>query len=137
MLLLLSVVGSCATATPSVNPFHLTRSAGQIHIEVRNDNFYDATIWAVVSGVRQRKLGVVSGKQNADFTMRWTVARPLQFEIDLLTGNMTCRTDALVVDPGDHLELQITSAFGQVGGCGSGLSAGLVGGTESRSTASK
>ncbi|MCG6989459.1 MAG: hypothetical protein LJF06_14950 [Gemmatimonadetes bacterium] len=117
ILLLLLLPAGCASATGSANPFAAASGASRIHIKVQNDNFYDATIWAVVNGARQQKLGVVTGKQNADFTMAWTVPRILQLEIDLMTGNMSCRTDALTVDPGDDLELQITADFGQMRGC--------------------
>jgi hypothetical protein len=117
LLALLVALGSCASATRQDNPFTASTAAGQIHVKVRNDNFYDATIWAVVNGARQRRLGIVSGKHDADFTMAWTLPQPLQFDIDLLTGDMACRTRSMIVDPGDDLELQITADFGQIRGC--------------------
>ena len=109
---------ACATGRKnSGDPFAQSRGEQQIHIRVLNQNFYDATIWAVVRGARHSKLGTVVGKQDADFTMPWTFSEPLQLEIDLLTGNQRCRTDPLTVDPGDILELQITVDFGQTHGC--------------------
>lgn len=117
ILFLLLLPAGCASATGGANPFQAASGASQIHVRIQNDNFYDATIWAVVNGARQQKLGVVTGKQDADFAMKWTVPRMLQFEIDLMTGNMSCRTRALTVDPGDDLELQITADFGQMRGC--------------------
>ncbi len=116
-LVLVLGVASCASPGSADNPFVGATSARRIHVKVRNDNFYDATIWAVVNGARQRKLGTVPGKHETDFTMMWTVSRTLQFDIDLLTGNMACRTQPMVVDPGDDLDLQITSDFGQIRGC--------------------
>jgi hypothetical protein len=116
LFLVLMAVG-CASATGSGNPF-TAAGANRIHIKVRNENFYDATIWAVVGGARQQRLGIVMSNHDEDFTMAWSVSRTLQFDIDLVTGNMRCRTDALTVDPGDVLELQITADFGQMRGCG-------------------
>jgi hypothetical protein len=106
----------CASAGSATNPFQAA-SAGRVHVKVLNDNFYDATIWVVVNGSRQRKLGVVTGKQDAEFTMAWSVPRLLQFEIDLLTGNGSCLTEGMMVDPGDDLELQITPELGSMRGC--------------------
>jgi hypothetical protein len=118
VFLLPLVMAACATGgRSSGNPFGRASGEQEIHIKVLNQNFYDATIWAVVRGARQSKLGVVVGKQDADFTMPWTFSEPLQLEIDLLTGNMRCRTDPLTVDPGDILELQISVDFGQTRGC--------------------
>jgi hypothetical protein len=115
-LLLLLLAAGCASATGGRNPFQAP-GASRIHIKVQNDNFYDATIWAVVNGARQQRLGTVTGKQNADFSMAWDTSRTLQLEIDLMTGNLSCRTNPLTVDPGDDLELQITADFGQMRGC--------------------
>ena len=118
VLLLPLVMAACATGGKnSGNPFGRASGAQEIHVKVLNHNFYDATIWAVVRGARHSKLGVVVGKQDADFTMPWTFSEPLQLEIDLLTGNMRCRTDPLTVDPGDIVELQIGVDFGQTRGC--------------------
>ena len=117
-VLLTLLVTACATGgKKSGNPFATSAGEQQIHIRVQNNNFYDATIWAVVRGARHSKLGTVVGKQDADFTMQWSFSEPLQLEIDLLTGNQRCRTDPLTVDPGDILELQITVDFGQMRGC--------------------
>jgi len=117
-LLLPLVVAACATGGGnSGDPFRKASGEQEIHIKVLNHNFYDATIWAVVRGARHSRLGVVVGKQDADFTMPWTFSEPLQFEIDLLTGSERCRTDPMTVDPGDILELEITVDFGQTRGC--------------------
>ena len=116
-LVLVPLAWACASSSATVNPFEAAAGGGQIHVKVVNENFYDATIWAVVNGARQHRLGVVTGKQNADFKMTWTVPQPLQFEIDLRTGNKSCVTDQMVVDPGDELELQIRPDLGQMGRC--------------------
>ncbi len=133
IFLLSLAAGSCRTLVPSVDPFLPGTGARQIHIQVRNDNFYDATIWVVASGARQSRLGMVRGKEEAEFVTAWNVPRPLQFDVDLLASNTTCRTEALIVAPGDNLELRISSALGQIRGCGGGWSTFHVGGTESRS----
>jgi hypothetical protein len=118
LLLLPLAMAACATGgKQSGDPFRSASGEQEIRIKVLNRNFYDATIWAVVRGARHSKLGVVVGKQDAEFRMPWTFSEPLQLEIDLLTGNMRCRTDPLTVDPGDILELQISVDFGQTHGC--------------------
>jgi len=76
-----------------------------IRIFVTNRNFMDATIWAVHTGAR-RKLGVVTGKTEATFSMPWDLSTQLWLEVDMLAGGR-CTTEALPVDPGDDLELVI------------------------------
>ncbi|MBI4520966.1 MAG: hypothetical protein HY701_09010 [Gemmatimonadetes bacterium] len=77
-----------------------------IRIEIINNNFSDATLWAVAEGRNRERLGIVTGKRTQNFTMRWEVPRQLQIEIDLLAGER-CLTEAMVVNPGDELQLQI------------------------------
>lgn len=104
---LLGLSGLSATcALPGHREPALGRAgSGQIRIEVINRNFSDATLWAISPGGRQR-LGIVTGKTDATFTLDWDFSQPLQIEIDLLAGER-CVTAPLQVDPGDVLELQI------------------------------
>ena len=82
-------------------------AAAQIRIHIRNLNFYDATITAL-GDTGRRRLGTVSGNQSATFTMPWTFTGSLRLEVDLLAGG-TCTTDAITVNPGDDVDLQIQS----------------------------
>ncbi len=85
-----------------------TPTAVRIHVD--NRNFSDARLYAVTDGGQRRLIGIVNGKREAAYTLPWTFPRDLRIEIDLLAGR-TCSTAALMVDPGDVLELQILSDF--------------------------
>ena len=54
-----------------------------VSLEVDNQNFYDATIYAVRPGLRQR-VGYVTGEQKSTFSFRWPDG-DLRLEIDLLS----------------------------------------------------
>ncbi len=97
-----AVLAGCATMTS--NPFD-RGAPGSIRIEVQNLNFMDATLHAVSTGGR-RRLGIVTGKGSADYTMEWHTTQPLQIEVDLLASDH-CITQQLSVDPGDVIMLQI------------------------------
>ena len=81
------------------------RARPLIRIEVTNLNFQDATLPALRGGERQR-LGTVSGKGTAVYTIEWRTPLPLQIEIDLLAGG-ECTTRPITLDPGDEYALQI------------------------------
>jgi hypothetical protein len=86
-----------------------------VRIEVRNLNFADATLHALRGSERVR-LGIVTGKTDRTFDVEWTVALPLQVEINLLAGGR-CTTREMNVDPGDIVELQIQSVLRTTDDC--------------------
>ncbi len=71
---------------------------------VQNQNFYDANIYAVYSGYRQR-LGFVGGLSNETFTFRWNQI-DLRIDIQFVSAG-SYLTESLLVDEGDELELRI------------------------------
>ena len=73
-------------------------------IEVDNDNFHDATVYAVRSGYRQR-LGFVSGNRTETFKFRWPDG-DLRIEIKLLAVG-SYYSQIMSVDQGDELRLTI------------------------------
>lgn len=101
-LLLSILVSGCTTAR---SPFSGGDGERDVEIEVLNLNFSDATLHALRGGQRIR-LGVVIGKQQETFKVRWPTSLPIQIEIRLLGGER-CTTQEMVVDPGDRLYLQI------------------------------
>ena len=107
----LLTLGGCATGkTKPVdgNPFSQELAErNEVQIQVRNFNFSDATVWAVVRDGRRTRLGYVTGKTDAVFTMPWTFSEPLRLEFDLV-ADVRCVTEQIMVDPGDILELQIS-----------------------------
>lgn len=89
------------------NPFgNEDPGTAQVRIRVVNFNFSDATVWTVVRSGRRQRLGTVTGKADATFTVPWTFTEPLRLEFHLLAGPR-CFTEELSVDPGDIVELQI------------------------------
>ncbi|MBW3535157.1 MAG: hypothetical protein KY453_08075 [Gemmatimonadetes bacterium] len=103
LVLIASACGS-ATSASSADPFERAGSRN-IRIEVTNLNFNDATLHALRGGERHR-LGTVTGKGSASYTMDWPLPQPLRIQIDLLAGG-DCTTRSMQVDPGDIIELQI------------------------------
>lgn len=87
------------------NPFETRAGMNQIEIQVQNLNWHDATLHAHRAGQRQR-LGIVTGKSDATFTMDWRQLLPLQIEIDLLAAG-SCITRPLQVAPGEIVVLHI------------------------------
>lgn len=76
-----------------------------ISVEVRNDNFSDATIHVFRGGERVRA-GVVVGKGRETFRVAWTLTRAFSVEIDLLGGGR-CLTRELQVSPGDRIQVEV------------------------------
>jgi hypothetical protein len=107
--LLLAVTACASRGKPtSGSPFGQGQAErNEIQIHVMNLNFNDATVWALVRDVRRERLGVATGKSEATFTMPWTFSDELRLEFDLI-GGVRCFTEAISVDPGDALEMQIS-----------------------------
>ena len=79
--------------------------ARDLILYVKNDNFYDATLYARDSGGHRQRLGNVTGLSQGTFRFRWTYL-DLRIEIALLSVGSTL-TPMLPVDAGDELELRI------------------------------
>ncbi len=97
------------------NPFQAGAERDEVKIHVTNLNFSDATLYLVTPGSRQR-LGIVTGKRSATYTVPWRFSTELRLEIDLLAG-AKCTTRPLVVDPGEELELIIDADFRRTALC--------------------
>lgn len=76
----------------------------EITIEVRNDNFHDATVYAVRGGLRLR-LGFVGGITKDTFKFLWRDG-DLRIEINFIAGGRYF-SQVMVVQPGDELALTI------------------------------
>ena len=111
----LAVLATTACAHRADTPFHSETES--VELEVRNDNFADATLHALRGGERIR-LGIVTGHTGRTFELDWRFSQPLRIEIDLLAGGR-CVTRDLQVDPGDELYLRIESQLGSMAACGS------------------
>lgn len=100
---LLNTAGSPEWVDEFENEFG-TENAPELTLEVRNDNFYDATLYAHGSGYKER-LGVVNSYSSSTFRFRWPVL-DLQIEIDLLSVGSVF-THQMPVDQGETLQLVI------------------------------
>jgi outer membrane biogenesis lipoprotein LolB len=108
LLAVVSTSGCTAVQGPAANPFE-ERRVSRIRLDVINNNFNDATLYAYRGPQRQR-LGVVTGKTSATYTIDWPQSQQLRVEISLLTGG-SCTTNTIQVDPGNVVELQIRDDF--------------------------
>ena len=108
LLLALSACASSGGKERPTNPFTQDLAErNQVQIQVQNFNFNDATVWVQVRGAKRQRLGTVTGKSSAVFTIPWTFSEPMRLEFDLL-ADVRCVTEEISVDPGDILELQIS-----------------------------
>ena len=93
--------GSSGTGTPasSVRP---AVGKEEISVEVQNQNFYGATVYAYRLGSRTR-LGVVESHSTRSFEFRW-ITGDLRFLVDFF-ANGCLLTPPMAVDRGDDLLL--------------------------------
>ena len=92
--------GGSGTGVPtsSVRPMEEEK----VSVEVQNQNFYQATVYAYRAGNRAR-LGVVESQSTRSFEFVW-ITGDLRFLIDFF-ANGCVLTDPLAVDRGDDLLL--------------------------------
>lgn len=90
--------------TPAVAQVRDSVTRRGISLEVDNQNFYDATIYAVRPGLRQR-VGYVTGEGKHTFSFRWPDG-DLRLEIDLLAVG-SYYTQVMDVEQGDQLQLTV------------------------------
>ncbi|MGH7475643.1 MAG: hypothetical protein ACRELD_05085 [Longimicrobiales bacterium] len=102
LLLVAGLLWSCA----STRGWRGEADEAPIYVHVENQNFNDATIYALVRSQRIR-LGQVSGHASDVFAIPYSPT-DVRFLIDLLASrNFT--TAGIVVAPGDELQLVITA----------------------------
>ncbi len=75
-------------------------SERRVSVEVQNQTFYDATVYAYKEGTRNR-LGVVGSDGSRSFTFSW-VTGDLRLLVDFF-ANGCILTDPLFVDAGDDI----------------------------------
>ena len=77
----------------------------EVTVTVKNENFYDATVYTC-RGTHRDRLGVVGSNTTRNFTFRW-VTSDLRFLIDF-TGGGRYLSQPMQVETGDELEFVIT-----------------------------
>ena len=76
-----------------------------VRLTVQNNDFKDATVYAVWEGGSRRRIGMVTGKTSATFTFDW-VSHRMHIEADFVAGEGFV-SDEIEVWEGDHLDLVI------------------------------
>ena len=76
-----------------------------VRLTVQNNDFKDATVYAVWDGGTRRRIGMVTGKTSATFTFDW-VSHRMHIEADFVAGEGFL-SDDIEVWEGDHLDLVI------------------------------
>lgn len=97
------VMAACAAGACASGP--VPDSGPPVVIEVQNNNFQDATVYAVRDGERQR-LGVVIGKTDDAFTIPWRPGMVVRLEVRFLGGG-ACVTPDYGMDPGQRFVLDL------------------------------
>jgi hypothetical protein len=101
-LALVALVSACGAKEPAWGI--RGEDSGRILLEVFNDNFQDARIFARWNGERQR-LGLVTGNSSSRFEMRGRTGT-LRIEVDFIAGG-SFLSDPIQVGPGENLTFRI------------------------------
>ena len=103
---LLPVVGCASLGKPADNPFDERVQDDEIEILVHNLNFSQVTVYTARGGSGKR-LGIVPGKGEATFKLRWFL-HDIRLRVKPLAGN-DFYTETITVAPGELLELVVPS----------------------------
>jgi len=76
-----------------------------VTIEVVNENYHDATIYALYEGLVRERLGFVVGHTTDTMTVNWHPT-PLRMIMHLV-GAGEAVSDVVIVDPGDFVQLRV------------------------------
>lgn len=96
------VLSGCATAS---NPFRPSEDTNTLQVEVRNQNFSDATVYALRAG-QSIRLGVVSSQNFEVFSVRWPSSLPIRVQARFL-GGLRCSTQEILVSDGDRITVEL------------------------------
>jgi hypothetical protein len=113
-----AALAGCALLAPSPpDPFTGARAgATTVRVDVENRNFYDATIYATMSGGSERRVGDVGGNGRRSFDMPLSAPADVRFRIELLADGW-CTTYPIALNPGDGIGLQIVADFPGAANC--------------------
>jgi len=82
-----------------------------VTVEIVNDNYYDARVYAVYAGGAKHPLGTIpSYKTESGMRIPW-LPRPLRFEVHLVTGFETYVSLEIDVFSGDYVQLRLPANF--------------------------
>ncbi len=97
---------ACSGGSGSSQDELTPRSEPVLTLHVKNQNFYDAAVYAMAPAVPERRIGTVPGNTQRALTFRWTWTE-VQIMVRLV-GAASFATETMSVLPGDELELTIT-----------------------------
>jgi hypothetical protein len=81
--------------------------ADSIYVQLVNDHFSDARVYALYEGGARYSLGLIVGKgRMQDAAILWQ-PRPLVFEISFIAEEGLYLTEELTLEPGDLIQLNI------------------------------
>ncbi|MSR35733.1 MAG: hypothetical protein EXR95_03670 [Gemmatimonadetes bacterium] len=106
--MLLIAAALAATGCASGGKPNVYRQAGQgqyIQVTVENQNFKDATVYAVWGAGNRDRLGLVTGNTTQTFTVPWKQG-DMRVQVDFIAGDDTV-TESMGVNRGDHLQVTI------------------------------
>lgn len=104
-------LGMMACASPGASPFDDSVEPRTVHVEVDNQNFYDATVY-VITGAGERRLGIVPGKTEKTFVTRLAGLGDVRLRVRMLAGG-SFTTERMTASPGEILVLIILANFGE------------------------
>jgi hypothetical protein len=102
-LALVLIIAACGGRRAPTTAFGVGGDA--IHLEVRNNNFQDATIYATREGDR-RRLGIVTGRTDRTFDLAWAPGLLLQVSVSFIGGG-ACETQEFQMEPGQTFTLDL------------------------------
>lgn len=105
VLLALSLLVQGCAGNYGNNPFQGEAGRNAIQVTVRNQNFSDASVWAIWRAGSRVRLGSVTGNSSRTFSTPWR-GSVIQFEVDFL-GGREYRTPTYPVNQSDHLQLTL------------------------------
>ncbi len=83
-----------------------------IYVEVVNNHFSDARVYALYEGGARYSLGLIVGKgQMQEAVILWQ-PRPLAFEVSFIAEEGVYLTEEFTLDPGDLIQLTIPPNIG-------------------------
>lgn len=85
--------------------------ADSVAVEVVNDNYFDARVYAIYAGGARHPLGTIrSHNSESDLKIAWQPRR-LAFEVHLVTGLRTYLSYEIDVYPGEYVQLRLPPDF--------------------------
>lgn len=105
LLLLAPLLAQACAGSYGDNPFQGGAGQTDVQVTIRNQNFSDASVWAVWRAGSRVRLGSVTGNSTRTFSTPWR-GDVIQFEVDFL-GGRRYTTQSYPVNQGDHLELRL------------------------------